>query len=96
MAERVGFEPTVLRGAESSVGSFLRVCSGWGCPGADSACTVQPRWITILVDANEEDQSAAHAIAHGLNPGRYDVVIYWRRYGCFDRNLPRLLAITTL
>jgi hypothetical protein len=54
------------------------------------------RWITILVDANEEDQSAAHAIAHGLNPGRYDVVIYCRRYGCFDRNLPRLLAITTL
>jgi hypothetical protein len=55
-----------------------------------------PRWITILVDANEEDQSAAHAIAHELNPGRYDVVIYCKQYGGFDRNLPRLLAISTL
>jgi hypothetical protein len=56
----------------------------------------QARWITILVDANEEDQSAAHAIAHQLNPGRHDVVIYCKQYGGFDRNLPRLLAITTL
>jgi hypothetical protein len=49
-----------------------------------------------LVDANEEDQSAAHAIAHDLNPGRYDVVIYCKQYGGYDRNLPRLLAITNL
>jgi hypothetical protein len=27
----------------------------------------RPRWITILVDANEEDQSAAHAIAHEVS-----------------------------
>ena len=56
----------------------------------------RPRWITILVDANEEDQSAAHAIAHELNPGRYDLVTYCKQYGGYDRNLPRLLAITTL
>jgi hypothetical protein len=49
-----------------------------------------------LVDANEEDQSAAHAIAQQLNPGRYDEVIYRKQYGGYDRNLPRLLAITTL
>jgi hypothetical protein len=55
-----------------------------------------PRWISILVDGNEEDQSAAHAIAQQLNPGRHDVVIYCKQYGGFDRNLPRLLAITTL
>ena len=56
----------------------------------------RPRWISILVDGNEEDQSAAHAIAHELNPGPYDVVIYRGQYGGYDRNLPRLLAITTL
>jgi hypothetical protein len=56
----------------------------------------QARWITILVDANEEDQSAAHAIAHQLNLGRYDLVTYCKQYGGFDRNLPRILAITTL
>jgi hypothetical protein len=26
------------------------------------------RWISILVDGNEENQSAARAIAHELNP----------------------------
>ena len=26
----------------------------------------RPRWISILVDGNEEDQSAAHAIAQRL------------------------------
>jgi hypothetical protein len=56
----------------------------------------RPRWISILVDGNEEDQSAAHAIAHQLNPGRYDLVTYCKQYGGFDRNLPRLLAITDL
>jgi len=55
-----------------------------------------PRWISILVDGNEEDQSAAHAIAQQLNPGRYDLVTYCKQYGGFDRNLPRLLAITNL
>jgi hypothetical protein len=54
------------------------------------------RWISILVDGNEEDQSAAHAIAHELNPGRYDLVTYCKQYGGYDRNLPRLLAITDL
>jgi hypothetical protein len=54
------------------------------------------RWISILVDVNEEDQSAAHAIAHELNPGRYDLVTYCKQYGGYDRNLPRLLAITDL
>jgi hypothetical protein len=49
-----------------------------------------------LVDASEEDQSAADAIAHKLNPGFHDVVIYCKQYGGFDRNLPRLLAVTTL
>jgi hypothetical protein len=49
-----------------------------------------------LLHANEEDQSAAHAIAQQLNPGRYDLVTYCKQYGRFDRNLPRLLAITTL
>jgi hypothetical protein len=47
-----------------------------------------------LVDANEEDQSAAHAIAQHLNPGPYDVVTYCKQYGGYDRNLPRL--VTTL
>jgi hypothetical protein len=55
-----------------------------------------PRCISILVDGNEENHSAAHAIAHDLNPGRYDLVTYCKQYGGFDRNLPRLLAITTL
>jgi hypothetical protein len=54
------------------------------------------RWISILVDGNEEDQSAAHAIAHELNPGRYDLVTYCKQYGGYDRNLPRVLAITDL
>jgi hypothetical protein len=49
-----------------------------------------------LVDVNEEDQSAAHAIAQQLNPGPYDVGIYRGQYGDSDRNLPRLLAVTTL
>ena len=57
---------------------------------------LRSRCITILVDPNEEDRSAAHAIAHELNPGPYDVVIYRGQYGGYDRNLPRLLAITTL
>jgi hypothetical protein len=57
---------------------------------------VRPRWISILVDGNEEDQAAAHAIAKQLNPGRYDVVIYLPQYGGYDRNLPRLLTVTTL
>jgi hypothetical protein len=56
----------------------------------------RPRWISILVDGNEEDQSAAHAIAQELNPGRYDLVTYCKQYGSYDRNLPRLLAITDL
>ncbi|MGA7544527.1 MAG: hypothetical protein WBW08_01655 [Methyloceanibacter sp.] len=56
----------------------------------------RPRWISILVDGNEEDQSAAHAIAHKLNPGRYDLVTYCKQYGGYDRNLPRLLAIPAL
>jgi hypothetical protein len=50
----------------------------------------RPRWISILVDGNEEDQSAAHAIAQQLNPGRYDLVTYCKQYGGYDRNLPRL------
>jgi hypothetical protein len=56
----------------------------------------RPRWISILVDGNEENQSAAHAIAHELNPGRYDLVTYCKQYGGYDRNLPRLLAVATL
>ena len=56
----------------------------------------RPRWISILVDGNEEDQSAANAIAHELNPGRYDLVTYCKQYGDYDRNLPRLLSITDL
>jgi len=49
-----------------------------------------------LVDGNEEDQSAAHAIAQQLSLGRYDVVIYRGQYGGYDRDLPRLLALTSL
>jgi hypothetical protein len=33
-------------------------------------------------------------MAQQLNPGLYDVVIYCKQYGGYDRNLPRLLAIT--
>ena len=36
----------------------------------------RPRWISILVDGDEDDQSSVHAIAHELNPGRYDLVTY--------------------
>ena len=33
---------------------------------------VRLRWISILVDGNEEDQAAAHAIAKQVNTGRLE------------------------
>jgi hypothetical protein len=62
----------------------------------ERAPKLHARCITILVDANDEDQSAARAIARQHNPGPYDAVIYRGQYGGYDRNLPRLLVITAL
>jgi hypothetical protein len=56
----------------------------------------RPRWITLLVDGNSEDQSAADAIPQDVAPGKDDLVIYLRRFGGDDPDLPRLLSVTTI
>jgi hypothetical protein len=55
----------------------------------------RPRQITILIDGNSEDQSAAGALKD-LAPGKDDLVILLKRYGDPDPDLPRLLAGTDL
>jgi hypothetical protein len=54
------------------------------------------RIIAILVDGNNEDQSAADAIVQELEPGPDDLVIYLCRFGGNDPDLPRLGGITDL
>ena len=56
----------------------------------------RPRQIVVLVDGNNEDTSAADAIAQELAPSSNDLVIYLRRFGGDDPDLPRLLSVTTI
>jgi hypothetical protein len=54
------------------------------------------RWITVLVDGNSEDQSAADAIVQELEVTPDDIVIYLARFSGADPDLPRLGGITDL
>ena len=56
----------------------------------------RPRQITILVDGDSEDQSAADAILQDVAPSKDDLVIYLRRFGGNDPDLPRLLSVRPL
>ena len=56
----------------------------------------RPRWITILVDGNSEDQSAADTIVQELEVTPDDTVIYLARFSGTDPDLPRLGSITDL
>jgi hypothetical protein len=56
----------------------------------------RPRWITILVDGNSEDQSAADAIVQELEVTPDDTVIYLARFSGTDTDLPKIGSITNL
>lgn len=56
----------------------------------------RPRWITILVDGNSEDQSAADTIVQELEVTPDDTAIYLARFSGTDPDLPRLGSITDL
>ena len=49
----------------------------------------RPRWITILVDGNSEDQSGADTIVQELEVTPDDTVIYLVRFSGTDPDLPR-------
>ena len=63
---------------------------------ARSVNVKRARQIVVLVDGNNEDQSAAGAIVQELAPGPRDLVIYLARFGGKDPNLPRLGSITPI
>ena len=57
----------------------------------------QPRQITIMVDGDKEDHSAAEdALLQELAPSKDDLVIYLRHFGGDDPDLLRLLSVIKL
>ena len=56
----------------------------------------RPRQIVVWVDGDKENQPEADALLQELDVKPNDLVIYLRRFGGNDPDLPRLCSITTL
>jgi hypothetical protein len=54
------------------------------------------RQIVVLVDGDQEDQSAAEALVQELGPGRNDLAIFLGRFTGDKSELPRIGSITNL